>query len=295
MQLRQFKVTTSKTHLNACHDAGRFVTLWDIMEKHFKPYAGIISQDLSYLAKFEASFRDAKTDDTISDKDIKDIRFIAEGLLNITEELGVRISAGKAATLSHVCLNTNNACEIRSRIRETRETMIQELFSIKFLPVQPACQKYLAHELFGENVKAHFHRASDDIEEAGKCLALGRGTACVFHLMRVTELAVKAIYKTLGVPFPRLADSWGKLLQPMDDQLAPNPPKGFNRHPAWDANRQFFDAVVNDLKSIKRVWRDTTMHVESDYSEEEAEEVFAAVRSFMSDVTTKLDQDGNLH
>jgi len=29
-----------------------------------------------------------------------------------------------------------------------------------------------------------------DVEEAGKSLALGRNTACVFHLMRVTECAV---------------------------------------------------------------------------------------------------------
>src|SRR5205085_4966881 len=38
---------------------------------------------------------------------------------------------------------------------------------------------------FGEEVFNCFASANDDIYEAGMCLALDRGTACVMHLMRV--------------------------------------------------------------------------------------------------------------
>lgn len=44
---------------------------------------------------------------------------------------------------------------------------------------------YEAKELFGQPVEHAFPSAIDDIEDAGKCLALGQGTACVMHLMRV--------------------------------------------------------------------------------------------------------------
>jgi hypothetical protein len=41
--------------------------------------------------------------------------------------------------------------------------------------------------LFGETVSQKFKDASGDIESAGNCLALGQGTACVFHLMRAMD------------------------------------------------------------------------------------------------------------
>ena len=53
--------------------------------------------------------------------------------------------------------------------------------------------------LFGTEVAARFPRAIVDIEEAGKCFALGRFTACVFHLMRVVEAGLAAISRSLNI------------------------------------------------------------------------------------------------
>jgi hypothetical protein len=51
---------------------------------------------------------------------------------------------------------------------------------------KPGCRQ-LAVTPVGEQVEIKFMSAIQDIEEAGKCLAMGRGTATVFHLMRVVE------------------------------------------------------------------------------------------------------------
>jgi hypothetical protein len=51
--------------------------------------------------------------------------------------------------------------------------------------------------LFGEKVFDKFTDSADDIAEAGKCLALERPTAAVFHLMRAMEAAVKVLGQKL--------------------------------------------------------------------------------------------------
>jgi hypothetical protein len=39
----------------------------------------------------------------------------------------------------------------------------------------------------------------EDADEAGKCFAVGRYTACVFHLMRIMERCVQKMGRDLGV------------------------------------------------------------------------------------------------
>ena len=77
--------------------------------------------------------------------------------------------------------------ELRSRIKD-------ELSERYFLFVFPERVQYLENKQpFGETVVEHFSAAAFDIEEASKCLALQRPTACVFHLMRVMEEGLKAL------------------------------------------------------------------------------------------------------
>lgn len=56
--------------------------------------------------------------------------------------------------------------------------------------------------IFGEDVRDKFVGSSFEIDEAAKCFALSRPTACVFHLMRVMEIAVRAVARCLAIPDP---------------------------------------------------------------------------------------------
>ena len=58
-------------------------------------------------------------------------------------------------------------------------------------------------ELFGQEATTRF--ATEDMVDAGRCLAFGCGTAAVFHLMRVMEVGLKALSSELGIPY---APSW---------------------------------------------------------------------------------------
>ena len=65
--------------------------------------------------------------------------------------------------------------------------------------------------IFGEKIAKKFKPASQDLEHAGNCLALGESTGCVLHLVRAMEAVLKTVSKKLKVTInPK--DTWGMIL-----------------------------------------------------------------------------------
>jgi hypothetical protein len=74
-----------------------------------------------------------------------------------------------------------------------------ELESILCLRIAPEKVKfYQETKGFGENVANRFPSAAFDIEEAGKCYACNRNTACVMHLARAVEVGLKSVMASLA-------------------------------------------------------------------------------------------------
>jgi hypothetical protein len=71
---------------------------------------------------------------------------------------------------------------------------LTETKGLLFIQIAVSAAEYYraTSPLFGGDVDLKFASASFEISEAGKCFALGRYTACVFHLMRVMEVALDA-------------------------------------------------------------------------------------------------------
>lgn len=124
--------------------------------------------------------------------------------------------------------------------------------------------------LFGAEVASAFPKAAEDIEEAGKCMALGRYTATVFHLMRAMEVAAQALAGKLGVA--NLDREWGKLLSDMKTKIEALP-LGQDRN-RWSENHSL-------LYHVKQAWRNDVMHPKATYTEAQAQEVFNAVDSYL--------------
>jgi hypothetical protein len=172
-----------------------------------------------------------------------------------------------------------------------------ELTLTKVLVLEARDQRYYApsEPLFGSVVAAGFPtHVAFEIDEAGKCLALGRPTAAVFHLMRTTEAGVRAIAACLGIPDPvkTAARNWGAVLKTVKEELdRRNAAKPAGWSPGSD--RQFFEEVYVSLDAIKNPWRNATMHVENKYTDDEAEHIFVAVKGFMKKLAARCDEDGN--
>ncbi len=94
--------------------------------------------------------------------------------------------------------------------------LADELRETVCVAIDPMHAKFLSDNQlpFGSEVADRFPRAQVDIEEAGICLAFHRGTACVFHLMRVLEVALQVLGADLNIPKPDR--NWQNLLNEID-------------------------------------------------------------------------------
>ena len=122
--------------------------------------------------------------------------------------------------------------------------------------------------LFGEDVFNAFPSANDDIAEAGACLALGRGTACVMHLMRASEVGLSALAKALGIG---KKNDWGSYLREIDKELSVRAKASGAR----SADEQFYSEAATSFDHVKRAWRNPTMHVDRSYSKIEQRKFFS--------------------
>ena len=132
-----------------------------------------------------------------------------------------------------------------------------------------------AEPLFGLEVESKFSQMSEDISEAGKCLALHRTTAAVFHLMRVMELAVQKFGDRLNVPLVSELN-WQNILDQINKAI-----RARDHHaPLTKA----YAAAAAHLYNVKVAWRNEVMHPKQTYTDEEALAIFNAVQFFVRDL-----------
>ena len=175
--------------------------------------------------------------------------------------------------------------EIRRRVDQLRESLINEFDGTYVLALSThEAARLRADEPFGAEVTNAFPSATYDIDEATRCLAFGRATATVFHLMRVMEAGLKAFGRRVGVDTkPNLG--WGAIISKADKQLGL--PKN-EREADWIEDEAFLSEASAMLKAVMTAWRHPTTHLEKIYTEEQAERIWGAVRGFMQQLATKL-------
>jgi hypothetical protein len=175
---------------------------------------------------------------------------------------------------------SERANDLQSRIQD-------ELEEAEFWQIAPQHRKFMERDPFKLVEGNKLPSAHRDIEEAGKSLAFDRATACVFHLMRVMECGLRKLGESLNNPEldPRRNPNWERILGKCDDELKKTTQ---DRSPEWRTDDLFFSTATANLRAVKDAWRNPSLHVERDYTPEEAEEVWNAVRAFVRHLTQKL-------
>lgn len=170
---------------------------------------------------------------------------------------------------------------LRPLVVELYNTLRYELDERFFLLVAPENETFYRQDepLFGASVDAALgSSAAEDLSEAGKCYALGRYTAAVFHLMRVMEKAVQIAADKLDATVTDKHGeflSWGVILSNMDDKIKPM--RGDDGKAWSEAHTLLFH--------VNKAWRKETMHPKRTYTPEQAKDVFDACRSFTRHLT----------
>jgi hypothetical protein len=206
---------------------------------------------------------------------VNGLRSTLNAIVTVTEELGFKSSLAQAKRIGPM-LDAPNYDALRIAVSELDSRIRDDLQNEWFMHIKGDVFKYYSGtNLFGADVDGKFPSAKEDIEHAGKCLAVEQDTATVFHLMRAMESAVGALAAKLSILNPDR--EWGKLLSDIHVKIE-RMPKGDDRN-AWS------ECHAN-LYHVKQAWRHGTMHPKETYTPDQAKEVFQAVRVFMTQLAT---------
>jgi len=230
----------------------------------------------------------------IAEESKETIRAAFDRTLEYCKEIGLVLSARYIERMKSVIDEDDTDFDLAFRmVVNLRGRIDDELSLAHFMQIPSTKATFFQDQaLFGQDVSNNFPSTILDIEEAGKCLALSRSTACVFHLMRVVEVGVKAFAQALGVlgAVRTAQPSWGEVLRLTNAEIQAKNKSG---DPSWTPEKRgFFENVQADLMTVKNAWRNTTMHVENTYDDERAEDVFNAVKGFMRHLAKHIDESG---
>jgi hypothetical protein len=217
------------------------------------------------------------------------------------EEIGLNVSAMQAKFLCRLFENRISrikTSDMQSQLHELRKR-IQDELSLRqcFILSDLISTEYYQNLIpFGADVSRNFASSDFDIEEASKCFALARYTACVMHLQRVLECGLKAYGNYLGIAalIGQSQPNWNVILAQTRKGIKERNDKSNTIH-QWnsDEEKDFCEGIQPFLEAVKTAWRNPSMHADKVYGDEIAKEIFDAVKAFMKHLAKHLDEKGN--
>lgn len=167
---------------------------------------------------------------------------------------------------------------VKTKLEQLSSVIHSELESRLFFHLQENHARFFDQkELFGTNANAKFPSIQYDLVEAGNCCALERSTACVFHLMRIMEVAVQQFGTKLGVSLTQ-EKNWQNILDEINKAIRALPQKTTNTVAMSQASA--------NLYAVKVAWRNEVMHPNDTYTLEEAENILRLVKMFIQQLVT---------
>lgn len=174
--------------------------------------------------------------------------------------------------------------ELRTRLLDIHILFQTECFSQKFLRLtKEESDAFDNAELFGAAVASSFssEQTRCEIVEVGSCYAVGRYTACVFHLMRVLERGLLVLASDLKVPFavPAEYSNWQNIIEQIEAQI-----KSFEKLKAGPHKTETLKAyseAAKQFRYFKDAWRNHVAHSREVYDKGQAMSIMLHVKEFM--------------
>jgi len=144
-------------------------------------------------------------------------------------------------------------------------------------------------ERFGEEVAIAFPSAAHDIREAGKCFALERYTACVFHCMRTMEAGLAKLTKALSLD---LSSNWNNALNQIEKEIRS---RNAGAHSSgWKQDETFFSESAAHFRVVKDAWRNHTMHGHEIFDERRARAIYDNIAALMRHLAKRLSEENKI-
>ena len=263
------------------------VSLWEIMQEfNVVGWMGILEwliEQAAYATNADGSIYGRK--EPIAPNRMKSIKSGFDRVSAICADAGLSTAAEMARSMGDSTIYPGYTNKRHSDdLVVLKRTIIANMRSLRLLRISADFVRYADCRMLWGAAYDAFPSASRDMEDAGKCLAYGAGTATVFHLMRIMEAGLKKFGARLGIPY---APSWDSYLKQLDTKFS----EDYRQKSAeWKKDEPFYRDVAGDLQLVKFVWRNPTMHIVRSYTQDEAREVFSAVMAFMNRLALKFSE-----
>ncbi|MGB8060844.1 MAG: hypothetical protein WCF26_02970 [Candidatus Sulfotelmatobacter sp.] len=171
-----------------------------------------------------------------------------------------------------------------------RRLMRKEMMKKVFLYMTPERAAYWPKTdkfIFGDKVMNALPSAGYDINEASACIAMARGTAAVFHLMRAMEIALGVLAAKFSISIDHT--NWQNAIDQIEKKIGQ-----MGQDPTWKAQsdwkdqQELYSQAISHLRVVKDAWRNYTAHARGKFTEEEAQDVYRDVKRFMQTLAERL-------
>lgn len=187
-------------------------------------------------------------------------------------KIGLTVSVKCVDDLIKMNQGRSTLGDLMDQTANLEKTIRYEMEDKLFMYIPPdRAEFYDSKEMFGADVNTKFPTIQFDLVEAGNCYASGRGTAVVFHLMRIMEVGVQEFGTKLGVTLVN-EKNWQNILDEIN--------KAIKALPKNSTAVEMSQASAN-LYAVKLAWRNEVMHPKDTYTLEEADNLIRQVRLFM--------------
>lgn len=270
------------------HHQPRIVSLWDMLEFNAERFVRVNNLLMVLQAAMDAApqgFLDGK-------QVVMDPKFY-DDLLLVRIDLVAMAMPVSVAAIDRVLEEISRPYQyfksdwLKNRIIHFSTVVGDELRSKTFFTLSPiAVETFGKPEMrFGESVLNAFPSVEYDVREAGRCFALDRHTAVVFHCMRVMEVGLEATAAELGLD---IASNWNNALNQIEKEIRNR--SIASNGPSWKNDEVFFSEAVTHFRVVKNAWRNHTMHKREVFDEERARSILQSTADFMRHLATRLSE-----
>jgi len=170
------------------------------------------------------------------------------------------------------------------------KTLKAELGSILLRAIPREKSRYCNPAWLNDATELHEFNMVDEFQKAGRCFAYGENTACIFHLMRITDFCLRAVAKSINAGYD--ARTWQEIGRKINEKMEQ---KYQIKSDDWKQKEPFYAEMLTDLQAISRGHRNAALHeLEKKYDEREALYMLTVIESFARHVAKNVKSEGTV-
>lgn len=226
------------------------------------------------------------------DQWFSDLRFIDRAINDFGQE-NLPVTKGRVSDLISSLASTrqevNDRNDVEKIIQEAYELgriFTEELKSKSLLVLSPS--EKAGYEClkppFGDEVSRSFPDASYDLDEASRCFALERYTACVFHLMSALATPLEKLADKFGVQKSPDWHNWQKIISEIEQAIKRLPQQTDKEK----EEHQYYQQAAESFWVMKDARRNPAMHGRGRCDVTQARQIWNSVEAFMQHLSKGL-------